>query len=116
MSDEIKFEGLGVAPGVIDTIVTLAAECVDGVAAVGAPGLAGFVQKGVSKGAGRAVDVMVAEDGAVSVDVHIHVAYGNRLLDVGRAVRAAVADAISSQVGVAVSAVNVYIDGIVFEK
>lgn len=116
MSDEIKLEGLGVAPGVIDTIVTLAAECVEGVSAVGAPGLAGLVQKGVAKGAGRAVDVTATEDGSVAVDVHVHVAYGNRLLDVGRSVQTAVADAIASQVGVSISAVDVYIDGVTFEK
>jgi uncharacterized alkaline shock family protein YloU len=116
MADEIKLEGLGVAPGVIETIVTLAAECVDGVAAVGAPGLAGLVQKGVAKGGSRAVDVTGTEDGSVAVDVHIHVVYGNKLLDVGRSVQAAVADAIASQVGVPVSSVNVYVDGVTFEK
>ncbi len=116
MRDEIKLEGLGVAPGVIDTIVTLAAEAVEGVATVGAPGLVGLVQKGVAKGASRAVDVAVGEDGSVSVDIHIHVIYGHQLLKVGRKVQAAVADAIASQVGVSVSAVDVYVDGITFEK
>ena len=116
MSDEIKFEGLGVAPSALDTIVTLAAESVEGVAAVGAPGLAGIVQKGVAKGSSRAVEVTSAEDDSVAVNLHIHVVYGNRLLDVGRLVQTVVADAIASQVGVAVSAVDVYIDGITFEK
>ena len=68
MSDELRLEGLGVAPGVLDTIVTVAAEGVEGVAAVGASGLAGLVQKGARKGAARAVDVCVGEDGALSVD------------------------------------------------
>jgi len=116
MSDEIKLEGLGVAPGVVDTIVTLAAEGVEGVAAVGSTGLAGLVQKGVAKGTSRPVDVTAAEDGSVSVNVHIHVVYGQQLLEVGRAVQTAVADAIASQVGVPVSAVDVYVDGISFEK
>ncbi len=116
MSDEIKLEGLGVAPSVVDTIVTLAAEAVEGVAAVGAPGLAGLVQKGVAKGASRAVEVTAGEDGSVAVNVHIHAVYGHQLLEVGRNVQAAVADAMASQVGVTVTAVDVYIDGIVFEK
>lgn len=115
MSDEIKLEGLGVAPGVIDTIVTLAAEAVEGVACVGSSGLAGLVQKGVAKGSSRAVDVTAMDDGAVDVNVHVHVVYGQQLLDVGHRVQTAVADAIASQVGVPVSAVNVYIDGISFE-
>jgi uncharacterized alkaline shock family protein YloU len=116
MSDEIKLEGLGVAPGVIDTIVTLATEGVDGVAAVGAPGFAGLMQKGVAKGAARAVDVSATEEGSVEVNVHVQVVYGQQLLEVGREVQSAIADAIASQVGVPVSAVNVYIDGICFEK
>ncbi len=115
MSDEIKLEGLGVAPGVIDTIVTLAAGGVEGVAAVGSTGLAGLVQKGVAKGASRAVDVTATDEGSVDVNVHVHVLYGQQLLDVGHRVQTSVADAIASQVGVPVSAVNVYIDGISFE-
>lgn len=116
MSDEIRLEGLGVAPGVVDTIVTLATESVEGVAAVGAPGLAGLVQKGVGKGTGRAVDVTAADDGTVSVVVHVQVVYGQHLLEVARAVQDSVADAMKSQVGVDVSSVDVFVDGIVFEK
>lgn len=116
MSDEIRLEGLGVAPGVVDTIVTLAAECVEGVATVGAPGLAGLVQKGVAKGTARAVDVTVAEDGSVSVVVHVQVVYGQHLREVAHAVQESVADAIKSQVGVDVNSVDVFVDGIVFEK
>lgn len=114
MSDEIRLEGLGIAPGVLDTIVTLAIEGVDGIAAVGAPGIAGLVQKGSRKGAQRAVDVAVAEDGRVSVTVHVQVEYGRNLRDVGRAVQAAVLDAVSSQVGVEVASVDVYVDAVVF--
>ena len=79
MSDEIKLEGIGLAPGVLDTIVTLAAEGVEGVAAVGAAGIAGLVQKGVAKGSARAVDVCAGEDGSVTVTAHIQVYYGQQL-------------------------------------
>ncbi len=117
MSDELRLEGLGVAPGVLDTIVTVAAEGVEGVAAVGASGLAGLVQKGaLTKGASRAVDVCVAEDGALSATIHLQVLYGHKLKDVANSVQAAVADAVSSQVGVDVAAVDVYVDGIVFAE
>ena len=115
MSDEIKLDGIGLAPGVLDTIVTLAAQSVEGVAAVGAPGIAGLVQKGVAKGAARAVDVC-AEDGSVSVTVHIQVLYGQQLKPVAVGVQKAVAEAITSQVGIDVSAVDVFVDGLVFEK
>jgi uncharacterized alkaline shock family protein YloU len=116
MSDELRLEGLGVAAGVLDTIVTVAAEGVEGVAAVGASGLAGLVQKGSRKGPSRAVDVCVGEEGAISATIHLQVTYGHKIKDVASAVQAAVADAVSSQVGVNVSAVDVYVDGIVFAE
>jgi uncharacterized alkaline shock family protein YloU len=115
MSDEIRLEGLGVAPGVLDTIVTLAAQGVQGVAAVGASGLAGLVQKGARKGA-RAVDVCLDEDGGITATIHIQVFYGQKLKDVANAVQHSVADAVSSQVGVKVAGVDVYVDGIVFAE
>lgn len=116
MSDEIRLEGLGVAPGVLDTIVALAVEEVEGVAAVGAPGIAGLVQRGARKGAARAVDVSVCEDQSVEVVVHIQVLHGRKLREVARQVQASVTDALSSQVGLVVAAVDVYVDGLVFSE
>ncbi|MDA3937586.1 MAG: Asp23/Gls24 family envelope stress response protein, partial [Actinomycetota bacterium] len=98
MSDEIKLHGLGVAPGVLETIVTLAAQCVDGVVFVGTQGIVGLVQKNVAKGA-PGVEVVVADDGAISVTLHIEVEYGKPLRAVASSVQDAVADAITSQVG-----------------
>ena len=116
MSDEIRLEGLGVAPGVLDTIVTMATEAVDGVAAVGAPGIAGLVQKGARKGAARAVDVCLDEEGGLTATIHLQVLYGHKLKDVASAVQQSVAEAVSSQVGVEVAAVDVFVDGIVFAE
>ena len=116
MSEEIRLEGLGVAPGVLDTIVTVAAESIEGVAAVGAPGLAGLVQKGARKGVSRAVDVTACEDGCLTVTIHIQVVYGSKLRVVANGVQEAVADALASQVGVEVAAVDVYVDGLVFAE
>ncbi|MDZ4169124.1 MAG: Asp23/Gls24 family envelope stress response protein [Coriobacteriia bacterium] len=116
MSDEIRLEGLGVAPGVLDTIVIVATEGVDGVASVGAPGIAGLVQKGARKGSSRAVDVTVGEDNALTVTVHIQITYGEHLRVVAAGVQQAVAEALASQVGVPVEAVDVYVDGLVFSE
>lgn len=113
MSDEVKMDGVGVSPSVLDTIVTLAAQEVEGVACVGHTGIAGMVQKGSKKVPGPVV-VTVGEDGAVSVTVHLQVVYGNRLRDVAESVQTAVGEALSSQVGVDVGTVDVYIDGLVF--
>jgi len=113
---EIQLEGLSVAPGVLDTIVTMAAEAVEGVASLGAPGLAGLVQKSARKGAARAVDVCVDEDGKLTAAIHLQVIYGHKLKDVANAVQNSVADAVQSQVGVQIAAVDVFVDGIVFSE
>lgn len=110
MSDEIRLDGIGVAPGVLDTIVTLAAESVDGVECVCGTKLARVVAKGASKG----VSVEVAEDGSISVAVHVSVAYGRPLREIARDAQAAVADALTSQTGQRVAAVDVFVDDISF--
>lgn len=115
MSDEIRLEGLGVAPGVLDTIVLVAAEGVDGVAAVGAAGLAGLVQKG-RKGTARAIDVVTDEETNLTVTIHVQVNYGYKLQEVAKNIQSAVTDALSSQVGVTVASVDVYVDGLVFAE
>jgi uncharacterized alkaline shock family protein YloU len=116
MSEEIRLEGVGVAPGVLDTIVTLATEGVDGIAAVGAPGIAGLVQKGARKGVARAVDFRVDEGGALVVTLHVQVLYGRKLREVAKQVQFSVTEALTSQVGVDVAAVDVYVDGLVFPE
>ena len=117
MSEEIRFEGLGIAPGVLDTIVTVATQSVSGVTAVGAPGFAGLVQRG-RKGTARAVDVCPAdeENQTLQVSIHLQAEYGRNLRDLGKAVQVAVADAIQSQVGVDVCSVDVFIDAVTFPE
>jgi uncharacterized alkaline shock family protein YloU len=115
VTEEIRFEGLGIAPGVLDTIVTVAAQSVEGVAAIGAPGIAGLVQRG-RKGTARPVDICRTESDGMSVTVHVQIEYGRNLRKVGAAVQKAVADAMKSQVGVDVDAVDVYVDGVVFTE
>lgn len=111
MTDELRLEGIGVAPGVLDTIVTLAAEGVEGVASVETGKLAGLVHKG-----GKGLVVAVDEAGAMSVSLHVTLCYGKPLTQVARLVQQAVAEALSSQVGQPVAAVDVYVDGIVFDR
>lgn len=112
MSDEIRLEGLGVAPGVLETIAALATQGVDGVVSIpGTQGLAGLVSKSGSRG----VAVSVIEDGSLHVVLHITVEYGTPLRDVATAVQHAVGDALFTQTGQQVSAVDVFIDDIQFE-
>ena len=111
MSEEIRLNGIGVAPGVLDTMVTLAAETVEGVA-----GICGAkLQRMVSKGQGKGVSIDVAEDGSIAVAVHVNVSYGRPVREIGRDVQAAVADALTSQTGERSVRVDVFVDGVSFE-
>jgi uncharacterized alkaline shock family protein YloU len=113
MSTEMRFEGLDVAPGVLETIVTLAATEVDGVACVDCSGLAGLMQKA---GRTKPVEVALADDGGFAVTVHMSVDHGRPLRAIAADVQKTVADALLSQTGHAATAVDVFIDAIVFAE
>jgi uncharacterized alkaline shock family protein YloU len=112
MSEEITLEGIGVAPGVLETIAAVAAQGVDGVAAVPGAGasLAGLVQKG----AARPVHIEIAEDGALSASVRIVAEYGRPLKETATDVQRAVTDALLTHTGQPVASVDVYVDGVSF--
>jgi uncharacterized alkaline shock family protein YloU len=113
MTAEMRFEGLDVAPGVLETIVALAAAEVEGVACVEGSGLAGLMQKA---GRTKTVEVALAEDETFAVTVHLSALYGRPLRSVAADVQRAVADALLSQTGHQASSVDVFIDGIVFPE
>ena len=109
MSEELYVDGLGLAPGVMETIVAIAAKEVEGVASVGSSRFA-------AKPAGQGIDVSMNEEQGVDVAVHIDVFYGKPIPQVAEAVRQTVADAVATQVGFTVSSVDVYVDGIRFNN
>jgi uncharacterized alkaline shock family protein YloU len=113
MATEMRFEGLDVAPGVLETIVSLAAAEVEGVSCVEGSGLAGLMQKA---GRNKTVEVALAADETFAVTVHLSVCYGRPLRAVAADVQQAVADALLSQTGHAASSVDVFVDGIVFPE
>jgi uncharacterized alkaline shock family protein YloU len=113
MSTEMHFEGLDVAPGVLETIVTLAATDVDGVACVDCSGLVGLMQKA---GRTKPIEVSLADDGGFAVTIHMSVGYGRPLRAIAADVQRAVADALQSQTGHTASTVDVFIDAIVFPE
>ena len=111
--------GITIAPGVVETIVSLAAAEVPGVAGVGTAGPISSTAAALN--AGRSVPtagikLAVAEDNSVSVNLTIQAYYGYRLADVAAQVREAVADALKGQVGAETSSVDVYVDALAFEE
>jgi uncharacterized alkaline shock family protein YloU len=111
MSEEIRLDGMNIAPAVLDTIVTMAVEGVEGVAcASSGQGIGGLM----NRAAGKAVEFSLNDQGEVAVGVHVTAVYGTPLMEIGKKVKAEVADAIRSQVGAGVASVDVFIDGIEF--
>lgn len=108
MTKKLILEGLTVAPSVIETIVALAAESLEGVTVPTLPSL--------RKNAARSIEINTDEDGNLIIGIHVQVAYGAKLHDVGEQIQAAVIDALSGQVGVTPRAVDVYVDSIVFAE
>ena len=112
---EIAVDGVVIAPSVLETIVTIAAKDVEGVACIGASPTEGLMGIISSKPVAPGVEFENNEKGQLVVGVHIDVVYGVVLPDVAARVRAVVAEALETQLNTTVGAVDVYIDGIKFE-
>ena len=119
MTQEIKIDGLAIAPAVLSSIVSGAAEEVEGIASVGPHDLASnLVSMLSSRNATSSVPEVeaVVEDGSLHITVRLTVFFGYPFKKLADNVRVAVVKAIDAQVGVPVSAVDVCIDGLVFPK
>lgn len=118
---ELNISGIGISRSVVSTIVSAAAEKVEGVASVGMRATASnlvstFFARGEQPvGEDDAVDAE-AVDGDLHVTVHLTVLYGYPFTKLAEAVREAVAQAVLEQMGFEVGAVDVCIDSIVFPK
>ena len=112
---DLNIEGLAIAPGVIETIISLAAREVAGVSAVGDAPSNNIRTIIGGKPSTQGVSVDMDENGELHVSIRLIVESGRVLPDVAAEVRRAIADALSIQVGATVGSVDVYIDGIQFE-
>jgi len=119
MDEELKFAGLIVAPEVVETIVKLSAEKVEGVASVGAlndvSNVFSLFSAKKPAPAAPAVTVKVVGEG-LHIDLRLTVLFGYPFLTLADEVRKAVATSVASQVGATVTGVDVYIDALVFPK
>ncbi len=116
--NELKFDGLSVSKGVVTTIVSQAADGVEGVASVGGNVITSSLISVFTPKANTsepAVESSV-EDGRLKVVVHLAVFYGYPFTKLASDVRDAVATAVAEQVGVEVGSVDVCIDSLVFPK
>ena len=70
-----------------------------------------FVKKGIPKGIR-----IVMDDSACSIDVHLLIKAGAVVTDVAKNVQLNVKNAVESMVGMPVTASNVYVAGVAFQK
>ena len=111
---DLNIDGMAIAPGVVETIISLAARDVDGVASVGDPTASGLRSLIGSKPSTQGIEIETGEDDELLVTLRLFVKSGQVLPDVAANVRQAVADAVNTQVGAKVGAVDIFIDGIQF--
>lgn len=114
---ELNLEGMAIAPGVVETIVSIAVREVEGVAAVGSTATKGNLRSMLGgKPSTQGIELEVDGGSKLKIAAHIDVYFGQVLPEVADRVRSAIADAVASQVGAEVSSVDVYIDGIQFAE
>jgi uncharacterized alkaline shock family protein YloU len=116
LDETFSSEDMTLAPGVVETIISLAVAQIEDVAVVGGSGISeGILSIFKSKRTVPGV-IVTAEDGEITVEIRVQVYFGTRLPDLSAQIRSVVADAMKGQLGIDVAAVNVYIDGIVFTE
>lgn len=97
---------------VIASIASIAANEIDGVAGLGTPNVADFLGK---KASSKGVKIVLFEDSA-EINVTIVVKKGVVIPSVAKAVQENIISAVESMTGIKVTAVNVKVGGVNFEK
>ncbi|MCH3943593.1 MAG: Asp23/Gls24 family envelope stress response protein [Atopobiaceae bacterium] len=119
MDNEIVISGITISQGVIATVVGMAAEKVAGVASVDGRNLTssliGMFTQTPAADQTKGVDCEVV-DGKLHVTVRVAAFFGYPFVKLADDIRSAVASAVTEQIGVEVSSVDVCIDDLVFPK
>ena len=111
-------DGITIAPGVVETIISLAAAEVPGVAGVGTAGAISTIRSAFNAGNAiptNGIRIEPLGDKQVAVTISIQAYYGYRLVEIAENVRKASVDALAAQIGVTVTSVDVHVDALSFE-
>lgn len=103
---------VAISDDVIASIAGVAAAEVEGVASLGNVNVVDFIGK---KNAGKGVKIAISDD-SVEISVSIAVKKGNIIPTVAKKVQENVAAAVESMTGIEISAVNVKVIDVAFEK
>ncbi len=116
MTDSVHAQNMTLAPGVVDTIISITASETDGVARIGSPMSSGIRAMFTAGPSTSGIETTRDEDGKLQVVLHVTVYYGYVLPDLAEKLRQSIAEALLVQVGVEVSSVDIFIDGIQFKS
>ena len=111
---DLEINDMKVSREAINKLVVMAARDVEGVCAQDESKNDGILGMFTTP---EDVTTDIALDGdKLRLGVHLNVEYGNALPDIAEKVRTAVANSVSTQLGLDVASIDVYVDGIQFEK
>ena len=118
MADSITVSGVTISTNVIATLVTLAAERVEGVAYVNGHNVATNLVSLITSKPTVAENTVQAEvvDDKLVVTLPVAVFFGYPFMELADKIRTDVAEILETQAGIAVGAVNVAIEELVFPK
>lgn len=115
MTETVQGDNVNLAPGVVDTIISIAVQEIDGVASLRSDVTGGFFSRIANKPSTFGIESSFNDNGKLDVDLHIEVEGGYAIPELADKVRHAVADALSAQARIEVNSVDIFIDGIRFE-
>lgn len=115
MTNQLDSHAMTLAPGVIETIISITANETDGVASVGSYAASGLRALLAAKPSTSGVSAEF-EDDKLMITLHIEAYYGYVLPEVAEKLRQAIYDALLVQVGIEVGRVDIYVDGIQFNQ
>ncbi|RBW70657.1 Asp23/Gls24 family envelope stress response protein [Bacillus taeanensis] len=104
-----------ISPEVIEVIAGIAANEVEGVAAMRGNFASGVVERFGKKAHGKGVKVDLSENGIV-LDVFVVVTYNYSIPDVGRQIQDNIREALQNMTALEVNAINIHVVGIQFEQ
>lgn len=116
MKESFSTNSMTIAPGVVDRVIALAAEEVEGVAVVSSYVSGGLISQLISRARREAITATITEDGKLDCRVHLFVFYGYDIPEVAEKVRQNIADAVLLQTGLVVKSVDVCVEGVEFKK
>ena len=115
MTDSADANAMKLAPGVVDTIISITASEVEGVACIGTRTQASLRSMFQTKSYNSGIDTEF-ENGKLNIAIHVDVYYGYVLPELAEKLRQAIADALLVQAGIEVGRIDIYIDGIQFQQ